>query len=815
MHIVYPLPIRLLFIAAVLCSCGKTSPYTMTDNHPQLTSSLPMRTVTPTPLIIEWSSADRGALERRLQQGTVVIRVENNELSVLDDCVVPGAYQYRGFTRKLETHVITTENELNATFAMGAARLGTTLRQHGKLYVSLSLVGQYENDLQNDGALFQHPECRGATHIIQSATVGAFRFYSGAEETAGADAKLGHISGPGAGRVTNTHFLKSDGDFDDCETASATDDTSPEGCAALVRLQLRQIGRPFEQPEIPVYHLGEQPFLFSDVVQLDEKPASDSVRWQRGPYPETLCNQLGAVGAQKVFAPMMAYCRMRRDDCAVVIENGVPVEKKEGWHLYNLPPHNPYADSLATYDRIRHAIERLPLSKQNGLQWLLYQILAEYHWHVTRTAPDSTALHELSDILEPLRTRVSLPLRTEGEWWAAHLLFVAGMEDYANSLARAVPVRFATPWHLLFAGNLSIHEARAIFPDALETLPHCNMLRADVLYKYAEVLLTNGDLEGSLKYEIEAERETEANGIWLFPGASIFQQAQFLGVKDETAHYLGDYPWVLGDYLWSQATNCFIHEEYLCVRKNLYDILARAPQSPVVPMAYQALIELESAMGNRKAAFQLKMDEPHWTVNSPWGKSLLSVPKCAVHPDQIAKTVRLVTSGQPHRINLSRGNYELMGRNVGQWQALLAVGSALRECRFLSDDTTEGWMTLERNAQSDFRVKLNTSANLRPMEACVEKGLNTAWKDTPFELEARIVVPATPQWYMDPATGWSRITRLQLACDQGEMEGCFQLGIFLKADVSAPKPDAVRAVQYFRKACEAGHALACEQLTAE
>ncbi|MBN2718522.1 MAG: sel1 repeat family protein, partial [Deltaproteobacteria bacterium] len=755
----------------------------------------------------------RGALERRMQRGTVAVQIENGEVRILHDCAVNGNYQYRGFTRKLETHVLTTDNELNANFAMGAARLGATLKQHGRLYVSLSLVGQWENDQQDDDDIFQRPGCTGATHVIESASVGAFRFYSGEGQGTGAGAALGSMAAAGGSRIKTAQFSKSDGDFDGCDSATSVDRISPEGCSALVRLQLRQIGRSLAQPAIAVYDLGEQPFLFSDVVQMNEGPLDVVYRWQQGPYPESLCEQLPKPSVTPIFTALAEYCRIHRENRAeVILENGA-VEVRADWRRYDLPPQNPFEQAFSTYDRIRKSIVRLPQPQQEACQHLLLQIIAEYHWHVSQEDTLQPKLAALSEILSPLQEQVSLPLRTTASWWAAHLLLVAGLADYSNSLTRFTPMQFATPWHALLATQLSTHEINRVYPEVLESLLPCDPLRVDMLYKYAGALLAVGDMEGSLKYEIEAERAAQANGQWHFPGANVLQQAQFLGLEAETEQYLNDYPWVLGDFLWSRATNCFIHEDYLCVRQSLYEILEKATNSPVRPMAYRAIVELEFAMGNRKAAFQLKMDEPRWTVQSEWGQSLIQVPQCGVAKSEIEKVIQTVTSGQSQKVNLTRENYELVGRNVGQWQTLLSIGRVLRECRFLCDNVASGWMTIARSDNTRNKVQIATSANLTPMSECVDAGLNQAFAQKPFHFNVKIVVPLSPAWHIDAATGWSRITKLQLACDAGEIEGCYQLGLFLKADVTNVKRNTQRAKHYFKRSCDAGYPLACEQLS--
>lgn len=72
------------------------------------------------PLIVEWSGADRGSLELRLQQGLVVVRYEGCELEVLRHCQVPGEYAYSGFNRKHDTVAIHGVDDLFTQMPIGA-----------------------------------------------------------------------------------------------------------------------------------------------------------------------------------------------------------------------------------------------------------------------------------------------------------------------------------------------------------------------------------------------------------------------------------------------------------------------------------------------------------------------------------------------------------------------------------------------------------------------------------------------------------------------------------------------------------------------
>ncbi len=131
------------------------------------------------PLIVEWSAADRAALEVLAQRGTVVVRYSGCEMEILPRCRAPGAYRYAATTRKTEQVVIQDEDELYANLPTGAFKLEGKLKRAGQLNVSMNVVGQYDNDQASIGRHALEGNCDKATHVVTGLTVGAFEFSAG------------------------------------------------------------------------------------------------------------------------------------------------------------------------------------------------------------------------------------------------------------------------------------------------------------------------------------------------------------------------------------------------------------------------------------------------------------------------------------------------------------------------------------------------------------------------------------------------------------------------------------------------------------
>lgn len=193
------------------------------------------------PLIVEWPSAARGDLETQARGGLVVVRYRGCEMDVLPRCRAPGAYVYAPFTPKVDRVIIRDQDELWASIPIGAARFEGTLRQAGQLNVAMTLVGKMTSDRGVLRAAELSGDCEGATHVIVGITVGAFEFFAGADQGAGAGAQL-FGAGGGAKTAALRETLTKDGLTASCAAAKLTDPTPPEGCGALLRLEVLPLG---------------------------------------------------------------------------------------------------------------------------------------------------------------------------------------------------------------------------------------------------------------------------------------------------------------------------------------------------------------------------------------------------------------------------------------------------------------------------------------------------------------------------------------------------------------------------------------------
>lgn len=192
------------------------------------------------PLIVEWPSADRAALEVLAQRGLVAVRYAGCQMEVLPRCKVPGRYEYTATTRKIEQVTIRNEDELYASLPMGAAKLEGKLASQGQIDVTMNVVGQWGADKAIVSRADLEGDCRKATHVIAGLTVGAFELTAGAStDASGGAGALG--AGASARSARSRETLSSDGDVKACEKATREDKQPPEGCGGLLRVEVAPI----------------------------------------------------------------------------------------------------------------------------------------------------------------------------------------------------------------------------------------------------------------------------------------------------------------------------------------------------------------------------------------------------------------------------------------------------------------------------------------------------------------------------------------------------------------------------------------------
>lgn len=233
------------------------------------------------PLVVEWPAAERAALEARSARGLVAVRYNGCEMEVLTTCTVGGNYDYYGLTQKREGVKITNADDLYAQLPVGAAGLEAKLERSGQLNVDMVIVGRREADKTSFNERDLEGRCDSASHVITGLTVGAFSFYSGAAAEVGAGVKV-HNVGVGTSSSSEQEMLKSDGDAGSCAVASSTDEGPPEGCAALLRVEVVPIDRMFATPTSPSSgsssHSSSSSSSSSDTVPVGDPKLAKKIR---------------------------------------------------------------------------------------------------------------------------------------------------------------------------------------------------------------------------------------------------------------------------------------------------------------------------------------------------------------------------------------------------------------------------------------------------------------------------------------------------------------------------------------------------------
>ncbi len=197
------------------------------------------------PLVVEWPSAARAKLEALSRTGVVAVHYSGCEMEVLASCNAPGKYAYTAITPKRDHVAIRNEDDLYANIPLGAARLEGKLERAGELDVDMSIVGRYASDRAVVRAdELQGPDCSKATHVVTALTVGAFDFFAGAGASVSGSARsaVGGIGG-GGGSQSEKELLNSDGRMDTCKGATTSDGRPPDGCGAILRLEVVPLGQ--------------------------------------------------------------------------------------------------------------------------------------------------------------------------------------------------------------------------------------------------------------------------------------------------------------------------------------------------------------------------------------------------------------------------------------------------------------------------------------------------------------------------------------------------------------------------------------------
>ncbi len=224
-RIVHVLWLALLGMVGTGCH-GGIAPVVPEDPTPLAKCSVAKDSYSP--LITEWPGSEKARLETMLRDRAVVVSYSGCTMQVLDGCRAQGHYDYRRTTISKDTIDITNADELYAKVPLGAVALEAELEAKGRLAIHTTVVGQMR--LSDDVLVPATPACEGATHVLNSVSIGAFDMVAGGLVKAGGKVEVGS-AGAGAEHRSSESRIRSAGIANRCsegdENAPHPDCSSP------------------------------------------------------------------------------------------------------------------------------------------------------------------------------------------------------------------------------------------------------------------------------------------------------------------------------------------------------------------------------------------------------------------------------------------------------------------------------------------------------------------------------------------------------------------------------------------------------------
>jgi hypothetical protein len=193
-----------------------------------------------TPLVTEWSAAEKASLQARLRSGGLAVEYTGCSMRPILSCTVRGSYRWQRTTLSSETIDISSKDELFAKLPLGAFALEGELERAGLLQVRTMVGGQYVLEGMSAAEVPDYGECSQATHLLSAVSIGSFKLKSGGSLQAGAAVGVGVVGG-GARTASSETMLREAGDFETCR--QSTDETPDIGCSSPIQAFLVPLPR--------------------------------------------------------------------------------------------------------------------------------------------------------------------------------------------------------------------------------------------------------------------------------------------------------------------------------------------------------------------------------------------------------------------------------------------------------------------------------------------------------------------------------------------------------------------------------------------
>jgi hypothetical protein len=222
------------------CGSGPELPRARAPGAPDAEARCEAAARGESPLVTEWSSAEKANLQARLRSGALAVEFTGCGMRPITGCSVRGSYRWQRTTLSSDSIEIHNQDELFAKLPLGALALEGELARSGRLAVRTTVSGQYVLEGSSAADVPDYGDCSAATHLLVGVSIGSFKLHSGGTLQAGASVGAGPYSG-GAQTSSSESLLREAGDFDSCK--ASTDETPEMNCSSPIQAFLAPLPR--------------------------------------------------------------------------------------------------------------------------------------------------------------------------------------------------------------------------------------------------------------------------------------------------------------------------------------------------------------------------------------------------------------------------------------------------------------------------------------------------------------------------------------------------------------------------------------------
>ena len=199
-----------------------------------------------TPLVVDWKPEQRADLEEVIHDGVAVVSWTGEGLRLVRTCTLPGNYGYLPVQMKRDTVRLASSEEIAANLPLGglgiAGKLGGAMQHGATLDIALAIVGKRRTTWNAAAKGDLQGQCDGATHFVRAVLVGAFAMTTGNQTKAAAATEIFGMGAHG-GTESSKDVNSADGSLDACEQSGNDDTNPPNGCSAILRLELEPVAK--------------------------------------------------------------------------------------------------------------------------------------------------------------------------------------------------------------------------------------------------------------------------------------------------------------------------------------------------------------------------------------------------------------------------------------------------------------------------------------------------------------------------------------------------------------------------------------------